>query len=184
MRRGLLRFDRWLGALESAVLAALVALITAVTFAQVFARYVLSSPLIWSEELARYLFVWIVLIGAAAAVRLNEHFGLDLLRRHAPPALRTAIGALSMLVVALCLAGLLVTGIMETRQAAGQISPGLQVGLHWAYAAMPVGAALGLFHLIARWVAVGVAAHPLDRVDPDTSSGSLPEGMPDDRPAP
>ena len=161
MRRFILGLDRLLGRLESVLLAAMVAAITAVTFAQVFTRYVTESPFIWTEEVARYLFVWITLIGAAAAVRANGHFGLDILRRYAPP-LRTLLGAATTLVVAAFLALLFWTGISETRQAATQISPALQVGMQWAYLALPVGAALALWHVLAHWVRSGVAAHPLD----------------------
>jgi TRAP-type C4-dicarboxylate transport system permease small subunit len=147
------------------LLAAMVAAITAVTFAQVFTRYVTANPLIWTEEVARYLFVWITLIGAAAAVRTHGHYGLDILRHFAPPPLRPLLGLLTMLVVAAFLALLLYTGIAETRQAALQMSPALQVRMHWAYLALPVGAALALWHLIAHWVAAGIGAHPLDNVE-------------------
>jgi TRAP-type C4-dicarboxylate transport system permease small subunit len=159
--RFILGVDRLLGRLEAWLLAAMVAAITAVTFAQVFTRYVLGDPLIWTEEVARYLFVWITLVGGAAAVRLHRHFGLDILRRFFPP-LRTPLGALTMLVVAAFLALLLWTGIAETRQAALQISPALQVGMHWAYLSIPVGAALALWHVLAHWAQRGIAAHPLD----------------------
>ncbi|MGH8740664.1 MAG: TRAP transporter small permease [Burkholderiales bacterium] len=162
VRRLILAFDQLLGWLESGLLAAMVAAITAVTFAQVFTRYVTENPIIWSEEVARYLFVWITLIGAAAGVRLHGHFGLDILRRYLPP-LRTVLGALTMLVVAAFLGLLLYTGIAETRQAALQISPALQVRMHWAYLALPVGAALALWHVLAHWARDGLAAHPLDK---------------------
>ena len=162
----MLDFDGLLGRLESVLLAAMVAAITAVTFAQVVTRYVTADPIIWSEELARYLFVWITLIGAAAGVRVHAHFGLDLVRRHAPPLLRTALGALTMLIVASFLALLLYTGILETRQAALQMSPALQVRMHWAYLALPVGAALALWHVLAHWVRSGIGAHPLDKAEP------------------
>src|SRR5690242_4362555 len=139
----------------------MVTAITAVTFAQVFTRYVTENPLIWTEEVARYLFVWITLIGAGAAVRLNGHFGLDILRRWFP-LLRKPLGVLTMLTVGIFFALLLWTGIGETRQAALQMSPALQVGMQWAYLGIPIGAALGLFHVIAHWARGGLAAHPLD----------------------
>jgi TRAP-type C4-dicarboxylate transport system permease small subunit len=164
VRRYILGLDRLIGRLEAALLAAMVAAITAVTFAQVFTRYVIGDPLIWTEEVARYLFVWITLVGAAAAVRSHGHYGLDVLRYYAPP-LRAALGLLTMLVVTAFLALLLYTGIAETRQAALQMSPALQVRMHWAYLALPFGAALALWHVIAHWVSAGIAAHPLDKMD-------------------
>jgi TRAP-type C4-dicarboxylate transport system permease small subunit len=164
LRGYVLGLDRLLGRLEAMLLAAMVAAITAVTFAQVFTRYVTENPLIWTEEVARYLFVWITLIGAAAAVRTHGHYGLDILRYYAPP-LRPVLGALTMLVVAAFLALLLYTGIAETRQAALQMSPALQVRMHWAYLALPVGAALALWHVIAHWLIAGIGAHPLDKME-------------------
>ena len=164
VRRFILGLDWLLGQIEAVLLAAMVAAITAVTFAQVFTRYVTENPLIWTEEVARYLFVWITLIGAASGVRLHAHFGLDILRRYLPP-LRGLLGAVTMLIVASFLVLLLYTGIAETRQAALQFSPALQVRMHWAYLALPVGAALALWHVLAHWVRSGLAAHPLDKAE-------------------
>ena len=53
------RLDHWVALAETAAIVVLVALLTAVTFAQVITRYLLGDPLIWSEEAARYLFVWV-----------------------------------------------------------------------------------------------------------------------------
>lgn len=161
VRAAFLGFDRLLGRIEAVALAAMVAAITVVTFLQVFTRYVTEDPLIWTEELARWLFVWITLIGGAAAVRTRGHFGLDILRRFAPP-LRAPLGALSMLIVFIFLGLLFYTGILETGQASTQTSHVLGVRLHWAYLAIPVGAALALWHVIAHWAEAGIAAHPLD----------------------
>jgi TRAP-type C4-dicarboxylate transport system permease small subunit len=164
LRRFVLGLDWLLGQIEAVALAAMVAAITAVTFAQVFTRYVTENPLIWTEEVARYLFVWITLIGAAAGVRLHAHFGLDILRRYVPP-LRGFLGAVTMLIVAGFLMLLLYTGIVETRQAALQYSPALQVRMNWAYLAIPVGAGLALWHVLAHWARNGLAAHPLDKIE-------------------
>ena len=161
LRSFILRLDRWIGRLEAVFLAVTVTAITAVTFAQVFTRYVTEDPLIWTEEVARYLFVWITLVGAAAAVRQNGHFGLDILRRWFPP-LKKPLGLLTTATIAAFFALLLWTGIGETRQAAMQISPALQVGMQWAYLALPVGAALALYHVIAHWARSGIETHPLD----------------------
>jgi TRAP-type C4-dicarboxylate transport system permease small subunit len=47
---------------------------------QIFARYVDFIPrYIWTEELARFCFIWIILVGAMIALRNNEHFTVDLL---------------------------------------------------------------------------------------------------------
>jgi TRAP-type C4-dicarboxylate transport system permease small subunit len=55
---------------------------------------------------------------------------------------------------------LFIFGIRETLQASLQLAPSLQIRMHWAYAALPVGAALMLWHLIAHWITKGIGAHP------------------------
>jgi TRAP-type C4-dicarboxylate transport system permease small subunit len=167
VRRSILAIDRALGLVESAMLAALVAAITAVTFAQVFSRYVIADPIIWSEEVARYLFVWITMIGAAAAVRLRGHFGLDILRRWVGSSgLRKGLGLITALFVAGFLCILFYAGVNETWQASGQFSSALPITLMLPYLALPVGSAAALFHLFAHWVGRGAGAHPLDAPDP------------------
>ncbi|WP_332446129.1 TRAP transporter small permease [Sphaerochaeta sp.] len=57
---------------------------TIAIFLQVVFRYVLKSPLSWSEELARYLFVWVSFIGGVIAARNGQHIGVELLVKKIP----------------------------------------------------------------------------------------------------
>ncbi len=54
---------------------------TALVIAQVFYRYVLNSSLFWSEELARYLLVWLSFLGATSAYYRKIHPGIDIVSR-------------------------------------------------------------------------------------------------------
>ena len=152
------RIDRAVGAVERWVLGALVVAMTVTTFLQVVCRYALNSPLVWSEELARYLFVWISLVGAGAAVRTGGHYGLDLLFLKLPAPLRAKVAGGISAVVAVFAATLLVVGVQETATASVQMASSLPVRMHWAYAAIPVGAVLMLWHLAARWIVRGFTA--------------------------
>jgi TRAP-type C4-dicarboxylate transport system permease small subunit len=146
----LLRFtDTWLARLEAFVLALLVLAMTGATLAQVIARYAFNEPLIWSEEAARYLFVWVSLLGAALATREGTHYVLDALVQRFPRAGRLAARAAAFVVSAGFLAILVRTGMNETAQASLQDSATLPIGMALPYAAIPVGAVLMLFHLLA-----------------------------------
>jgi TRAP-type C4-dicarboxylate transport system permease small subunit len=146
----LLRFtDTWLARLEAFLLALLVLAMTGATLAQVIARYAFNEPLIWSEEAARYLFVWVSLLGAALATREGTHYVLDALVQRFPRAGRLAARAAAFVVSAGFLAILVRTGMNETAQASLQDSATLPIGMALPYAAIPVGAALMLFHLLA-----------------------------------
>jgi len=152
--------DRLLAGLEAAAIVALVSALTAITFAQVAARYVLGDPLIWSEEAARYLFVWVSMIGAALAIREGGHFGLDLLIRRAP-ALKPVLWPAVTVVTSVFLVILLKTGIDETNLAAMQFAMTFPMRMQWAYLALPVGAGLMLFH-VAVHVIRSPSMHLLD----------------------
>src|SRR3954452_8399124 len=104
-----IRLDDCVARLETVAVILLMALLTAVTFAQVITRYLLGDPLIWSEELARYLFVWVSMIGAALAIREGGHFGLDLLIRPMPRS-KPVLGPLVTFVMVVFLLVLLKTG--------------------------------------------------------------------------
>ena len=52
---------------------------TLIIFLQVISRYIFNSPLVWSEELSRYLFVWISFLAIADAVRTKSHIALSIL---------------------------------------------------------------------------------------------------------
>jgi TRAP-type C4-dicarboxylate transport system permease small subunit len=138
--------DRLVAGVEAGAIVVLVCLLTAITFAQVAARYVLGDPLIWSEEAARYLFVWVSMIGAALAIREGGHFGLDLLIRRAP-ALKPVLGPVVTVVTSAFLVILLKTGIDETNLAAMQFAMTFPMRMQWAYLALPIGAGLMLFHV-------------------------------------
>jgi TRAP-type C4-dicarboxylate transport system permease small subunit len=151
LRAFALSLDRLVARIEAGVIVLLVFCLTAVTFAQVVTRYGLGDPLIWSEELARYLFVWVSMIGAALAIRQGGHFGLDLLIRRMP-AFRPILAPVVTTAVIVLLAVVLKTGIDETRLASMQFAMTFPMRMQWAYLALPVGAGLMLFHLLVHLV--------------------------------
>ena len=151
LRAFALGLDRLVARIEAGVIVVLVSCLTAVTFAQVVIRYGLGDSLFWSEELARYLFVWVSMIGAALAIRQGGHFGLDLLIRRMP-AFRPILAPVVTTVMIVFLAVVLKTGIDETRLASMQFAMTFPMRMQWAYLALPVGAGLMLFHLAIHLV--------------------------------
>ena len=65
--------DAWLGAIVEIAAAALVAAEIVILFSGVVARYVFDKPLVWSDELASILFLWLAMLGAVIAFRRDEH---------------------------------------------------------------------------------------------------------------
>ena len=69
----------------------LLTLLLLVVGAQIFARYVLNHSLFWSEELARYLFIYLVFLGAAIALRRDGHIQVSFFVDRLPPGVRRAV---------------------------------------------------------------------------------------------
>jgi TRAP-type C4-dicarboxylate transport system permease small subunit len=66
----------------SMLIAAAFALMTVLIFAQVLCRYVLQAPLSWSEELARYIFIWLTFFGASVAFYERTHINVSYFVEH------------------------------------------------------------------------------------------------------
>ena len=147
--RALTRIDHILAKAEAAVLITLVAVMTVVVFLQVVYRYVLTQPLHWSEELARYLFVWLSLLGATLGLQKRGHFGLDFFYRMLPQKRRRFLQFVIYLLMGGVLLVILIQGIKLVQITAVQESPAMGISMGWAYGCLPVAAALMTIHLAA-----------------------------------
>src|SRR6202051_199455 len=127
--------------------AALVVAEIVILFAGVVARYGLRSPLIWSDELASILFLWLAMLGAAAAFRRSEHMRMTAIVAGAGPAMRAY---LDMVATCAALAFLLLIAWPSYEYAYEEsfiTTPALQIANSWRAAALPVG--IGLMALFA-----------------------------------
>src|SRR5580704_2829169 len=77
--------ERAIGRIVEMLAGVLVAVETLILFAGVVARYVFHAPLIWSDELASILFLWLAMLGAVVAYRRVEHMRMDALIDRADP---------------------------------------------------------------------------------------------------
>ena len=143
------RIDENLAKGEAVVLIALVGVMTGVVFLQVLYRYVFTQPLQWSEELARYLFVWLSILGAALALQKKGHFGLDLFFKMLSSRSRSIVQIPPYLLMGIVIFVILFQGIILVQKTVLQESPAMGISMSWAYAPLPVGGALMAIHLIA-----------------------------------
>ncbi len=120
--------------------------LTFFTLLQVFYRYVLDSPLIWSEELVRYLCVWLTFLGASVLVAKGTHLrlGLRLLSR-LPPRLAVALEVLLDLIVCVVLVLLTWQGARFAYLSHILHSPALRIPMWWVWIAVPIN---GVFMLL------------------------------------
>lgn len=147
-----------------AVLFLLVLSLLVLIALQVFTRYVLQASLPWTEEVARMVLVWAVMLGAAVAMERNEHYAITVLSARFRGAIRmsvliaTNILGLMFLVVLIRYGTEYMSANMKTVYVSTQVSRG------WIYLAMPVGATImGLsliLHSIEAWLDRGEGPVP------------------------
>lgn len=90
-----------LNAIEETLIALILGLMTVITFANVIARYVFNSNILWALETTVFLFAWLVLLGASYCVKTRTHLGVDVVINVLSPGARKL---LAIIAVFCCLA--------------------------------------------------------------------------------
>lgn len=148
----------WLDWFEKTAVTALLGTMIAVVFLQVVFRFVIKGSLPWSEELARYVMVWAVFIGASMGAKSGAHIGVEAFVKVLPDGWKKPLvivsAAFSVLFCAVVFA--LSAKVVVNIFSSGQVSPAMEIPMYWAYAAVPVGILLmGVRFLEAAVLALG-----------------------------
>ena len=123
-----------------------------VVFVQVIMRYVFKNSLSWSEEVARYLFLWISWVGASYAVRENYHFRVTMFADILKGKSRQVFELLVLFVwfafsIFIVYQAFILNKMIFLR---GQLSPALEMPMLVPYASVLVGCGLMCFRLISK----------------------------------
>lgn len=119
-----------------------------IIFAQVVARYALSNSLSWSEEIGRYIFVWMTFIGSAIAVRNKLHVALDMFVVRLPRSLQKLCLMISYVSMMIFTGVVVYGGYKFVLKGSNQISAAMQLPMHYVYIVLPVGGGLIFFYLL------------------------------------
>jgi TRAP-type C4-dicarboxylate transport system permease small subunit len=146
--RGLTQLVEWM-------LTVLSILIFVVVFLQVLFRYLLRQPLFWSEELPRYLLIWMCFLAAAVAQKHDAHINITLCLASLSTRARQVLKILTDAIILAFLWILIYSGGLVTSITAHHRSTALQLPMGLVYAALPVGAILMSLYLVLQ-IADGV----------------------------
>ncbi len=146
----------WLEIFVGAMMSALVVDV----FVQVVLRYVTYQPLAWTEEIARLLFIWICLLGAAIGVKRGTHFTVTLLLDAIPVPLASMCQFFLRIVEAGFYLTLTSSGIIVTRVAHLQHSPSLEYPMSLSYVVIAIsGALMTVFSVRLAYLALFPGGH-------------------------
>lgn len=145
--------------IEMVIASLSLVMMTGITVIQVFNRYVLQSSLDWSEELARYLFIWSVYVGCSYATQMDRHLEVTIIRTIFNGKFAKPVTILSSLLTFVFCAFATVLGIKFVIFLAGtgQKTPALEVSAYWVYLCMPVGLGFMALRTLERlyWLITG-----------------------------
>jgi len=143
-------FDKF----EERLLLSALATIVFLVFLQVVMRYFFQKSLTWSEEVSRFLFLWMVWLGAGYAAKRRAHLKIEAFLSKLSPDNRRKVDLLSLTIWILFCVFLVVKGgqltfLLFKRH---QLSPVLEIPMAWAYMAVPVGSGLMLLRLLRQFM--------------------------------
>lgn len=133
------------------ILVAIVAVMVIGCAWQVITRFILNSPSKYTEELLRYLLIWLTMLGTPYAYGQGQHLSINALTNTFKPInkMRTKI-FVEVIVLFLSVTVLIIGGIMVTLNAGGQISSSLQMPMELYYGCLPICGVLMVIYAIKR----------------------------------
>lgn len=127
------------------VLVVMVAVMTLIIILQVFLRYLFLYSLSWSEEVARYLMIWVSFLGASLALKYGLHIGVEFVVSRLPREAKRWVGLVAKVSMFVFLVYFTIGGFRVSWSVRDQDSPALLFSMFYAYVSAPVG---GVFMMI------------------------------------
>lgn len=134
--------------------ALLMFMMAAIIFAQVIFRYVFGTPLSWSEELGRYIFVWMSFLGMAVAIHKGSHVALDILVSYLKNTSKKTLMIINNLLVLLFSVILTYSGFKLVQLGVNQTSPTLKIPMEFVYIVIPISGMLLLYFVMSQLIQI------------------------------
>lgn len=122
------------------------------SFLQVVFRLVLKQPLSWTEELSRYLFVWMTFIGGALVVSESGHFKMDILTVLIKGRWVQVVNIIVNIALVIFSIVLVVYGFKLVQMVYSQKTPALGITMSIPYFVLPLNGVLSIIHLIENTI--------------------------------
>lgn len=119
-------------------LALLLLIMTILITWQVFARFVVGSPLTFSEEIARFIMIWLTMLGSAYALRKGTLISLDVLLEFGGKTVATILKYIIPIISILFALILIIYGFQLAGMVSYQTAPSTRISMMWPMLALPV----------------------------------------------
>ncbi|MCD6297002.1 MAG: TRAP transporter small permease [Deltaproteobacteria bacterium] len=141
---------KWLDRLVVYTVIVLLVSMVVTTSAGVFWRYILNSALSWSEELGRFLLVWVSFLGAALATYRGAHIGINVIFDMLPPHVQLWLSRIVDFMIIIFMGSILLNGVKILPIVHVRVAPTLFIHMSTPYLIMPVSAGIIIFQIFVR----------------------------------
>ncbi|MEC5423391.1 TRAP transporter small permease [Virgibacillus sp. C22-A2] len=124
--------------------------IVIVVLMQIIFRYALNQPLVWSEEVARLLFIWLVFLGSALALQEQKHLTVEYFFDKFSEKWKKHIIKLQQIIIIVFLLAVIYGGVLIVSSTISMILPGSQIPMFFYHIALPVAGTLMIFLLFTK----------------------------------
>lgn len=137
----------WFSRINNVLMASCLAVMAVLVFGNVILRYAFSSGITWSEEVSRFLSVWMTFLGAIAALKENKHLNVDMFLNKLPKNVKVVVLIIGQLIM-LCVLWLLLEGTWKmTLMSVSSLAPATGLPLSYVYG-VGVVASIGMGVLV------------------------------------
>jgi len=131
------------------ILAILVGLLCVIVFLQVFSRYLLNFSLAWTEELSRFILIWVILLGGAIGIKRHSNFAIDIITNKFSKKIREKLEFfLNIILFIIIFDVFFLKGIHLSIMTYDQLTPALHIRMSWIYSALVVSGALSCCYIL------------------------------------
>jgi TRAP-type C4-dicarboxylate transport system permease small subunit len=123
-----------------------------VVITSTFLRYAFNRPFFWAEEFARYIMVYMVMLGSAVAFRKAKHPSLFFIIQKFPKKFLKLWNFFKDIIIIGILIIIFKEGYLMALDEAIMKSPALRISFFWVYLALPIGAVLMIYQIIAKYI--------------------------------
>lgn len=128
----------------------LLIIMTLAVFAQVISRFILEHPLAWSEELSRYVMIWITFLGASLAIEKKAHPMIEIFAGYLPGRAKQMAQIIAMLFSSVFYSMLIYFGGQFAVRSFGQLTPAMGLPIGYVYLIIPISGVLLLISAVAE----------------------------------
>ena len=148
----MLRIEKWMGKIVILLTGSMLFAITGIIFIQVIFRYILHNSLSWSEELTRYLMVWMIFLGTGYVLGQKAHSSMDMIVKKLPEKIQFISEKLNAVLLVFFSYIIIRYGFELMMLGTKQKSSALQIPMNYVYLGIPIGGVILLFYSLLTLV--------------------------------